>query len=450
MPDISDKIRTLREIQDDITRNSVNGSLILVDLVASTAYKTRNNEGAWLCRLFDFYESVKCGLHPLLPVKYLGDAILGFYKNEQVQPKELIETAKKIIHEIDRVNKERRYTYEHQVRIRIVLGYGHVFLFENSDPQGTAVDKLFRLEKYVPDGCVGMDEDFLLESGTSNFQRIGNFSLKGLAGGRHPLYILGNVDTPAKHTLDKARRRAALRDIWDLGKSCDGKIYLISGYIRPDPGQPSTIEMGDKDAIIQVYHNLAKVGRIDNIEVLTSRDAREYHLRENVVSVGGPYWNRVTLRFMREMLSPFVFDFSDSEGDRTPIIDCLEGNRYEAIWRGDQLLRDFGFFARFRNPFNPECHVILSCGIETQSVYGIAQVFSEEQNEFLRLYDAILSKADLQDDYSVDMPDFFALMPFEVADNGLVNIPIANDQTRYICLNWKNNHSGTLQGDPLK
>ncbi|MBC8489623.1 MAG: hypothetical protein H8D45_26695 [Bacteroidetes bacterium] len=449
MPDdITKDIFSLRKIQETISQSAVTGTLILVDLVNSTEYKTRNGEDAWLSRLLDFYKTVKRGLDPLVPVKYLGDGILGFYPDKEVKPNDFIDISKKILKEIEHINSKRRYTPEHEIRVRIVLGYGRVFLFEGKDPQGTVVDKLFRMEKYVPENCIGMIEEFHVSTKHENAYLIGRYSLKGLAGGRHRLYILGQPEESSKHGIENAKRRAALNDIWDLGVANVGKICLISGYIPPELGRQTTIQMGDKDAIINSYHNLAKVGRSGDIEILTSRDVRQHHLRENVVCIGGPYWNKITLRFMQEIKSPYVFDFSDPDDDRTPMICCLSDKIYEAIWSKTRLCRDYGFFARFCNPFNSDRHVILACGIETQAVAGIVQAFSEEQVEFLRLHNKIAFGLVGDEDLPTEFPDFFCLMPFDVEDTGAVHLPSGEDQVACIVFNWLGGHSGRLQETP--
>jgi hypothetical protein len=328
------------------------------------------------------------------------------------------------------------------MQVRIVLGHGKVFLLNRVDPQGTTVDKLFRMEKHVPTGYIGMSEEFSRLTAPAGSQSIGRFALKGLSPARQPILVVGPFQdlAPPYDLLLAAKRRGALHELWDLGKAGQGKILLVGGYIPPQPGEPYTVQMGDKEAILRAFRNLAIVGRLEDVHVTTSRDVREADLRENVVSIGGPYWNLVTLRFMREVRSPFVFDFSDPNSDRTPLIDCLSGAVHSALWAGHRLVRDHGFFARLQNPFNAERHVVLACGIETQAVDGAIQAFSSDHAQFLDLYHAI---ARLGDDTS--LPDFFCHMPFDIEDTGVTRLPSAHDQTARILTNWSHGHSGELQ-----
>lgn len=447
MPDVENSIRSLRKHKKAIKGKAVKGSLVLVDLIDSTAYKTKNGEGEWLTRLVAFQDAVKSALGPLKPTKFLGDGILGFYKPSEIAPAKLREKAEKILEEIRQLNSAEAYRGDHIVHVRVVLGYGEVFLFEGKDPQGTAVDKVFRIEKYVPADCIGMVQEFVDVAKPTQAEPVGRYHLKGLAEGRHQLYILGSVDDKANVVLNLARKRAALYDIWDLGLAGEGKIYLISGHIPPEEKQPATIQIGDNQAVIQAYKNLARVGRLENVEVLTSLNVHEEYLKENVVCIGGPYWNNVTLRFMQEIKSPFIFDFGAPD-DRTPIVNCLNSEQYEATRSGDRLTRDAGFLGRFPNPMNPERHVILACGIESPSVAGIIEAFSENQSHFLKLHDAILSAGQPKGAPRNDIPPFFARMEFKVEYNGNVHMPTAEGQVSNILIDWLRDHNGKLQEGP--
>ena len=117
-------------------------------------------------------------ISPLPPTKYLGDGILVFAKEDCIVPAEFLNFANRVYQKLTETN--HNYTDEHAIRARIILGYGSVFLFDENDPQGSAVDKLFRIEKYVPNGCVGMSEEFRQQTQVTNVRSIGRYRLKGL------------------------------------------------------------------------------------------------------------------------------------------------------------------------------------------------------------------------------------------------------------------------------
>src|SRR6266853_1660062 len=91
MPDVAEGIKSLEKIRQEVEKCSVDGTLLLVDLVDSTPYKTRNSEAAWLSRLIDFQDAVKRAINPLVPTKYLGDGILGFYPIAKAPPDQLLQ-----------------------------------------------------------------------------------------------------------------------------------------------------------------------------------------------------------------------------------------------------------------------------------------------------------------------------------------------------------------------
>ena len=148
--DIVEDIDHLLQHGQRLQRHCVEGSLVLVDLADSTAYKTANPERIWLPRLLDFRNAVEDAISPTSPTKYLGDGILLFAKTDETSPCKFVEFSKQIYLNIAEKNKS--YPGGHAIVARIVLHYGPVFLFDGDDPQGAAVDKVFRLEKYVPNG----------------------------------------------------------------------------------------------------------------------------------------------------------------------------------------------------------------------------------------------------------------------------------------------------------
>ncbi len=441
---LEEDIARLRREAERLQDHLVEGSLMLVDLAGSTAYKTAQPQEVWLPRLVDFRSAVERAIAPARPTKYLGDGILLFVAADAIEPAKFLTFAERIYSNLSETNQ--RYTSEHVIAARIVLGYGPVFRFDGTDPQGSAVDKLFRLEKYVPNGCIGMSSEFRNRTQTSNVRSAGFYRLKGLTHGLHELFLLDRLDPASLAVLDELQQQVALRDLWDLGMRGTGQISVITGYIPPETDGADTIEMGDKDALVGAVINIAKVGRIGDLKVLTCHEATDSDLRENVICIGGPYYNSITLQFMQEIKSPFIFDMSDPEGDRTPIHKCLEGGEnYESQWTGARLTHDWGFFGRFTNPYNSDRHVILACGIETSGVSGIVKAFGAENPHLLGLHQAIRARSHGR----TDLADFFCLMKFRVEKNGMPRLLSRDDQLREITTGWIDNHNGQTQQEAV-
>jgi len=438
---LEEDIARLRLEVERLQDHLIEGSLMLVDLAGSTAYKTAHPQEVWLPRLVDFRSAVERAIAPTRPTKYLGDGILLFARTDEIDPAEFLTFAERIYSNLAEMNQ--KYTSKHIILARIVLGYGSVFLFDGTDPQGSAVDKLFRLEKYVPNGCIGMSSEFSDQTKIENVRSAGCYRLKGLAQGLHELYLVDSLDPAALAKVGELQQQVALREFWDLGNQGSGPISLITGCIPPESDGADTIEMGDKDALVAAVINIAKVGRIGNLKVLTCHEATDGDLRENVICIGGPYYNSITLQFMQEIKSPFIFNMTDPEGDKTPIQKCLDdGALFESQWMGARLSNDWGFLGRFKNPYNSDRHVILACGIETSGVSGIVKAFSTENPHLLGLHQAIRE----QSEGETDLADFFCLMKFRVEKNGMPRLPSRDEQLQEIVARaWSKGHDGQTQ-----
>ena len=201
-------VSKLRQLQAKIAKDSRVGTILLVDLVDSTRFKTTNPEDVWVSRLFLFRETVAACL-PKVPPKYLGDGILCFGEKSKVPPGKFIMSAEAILKAIDKANADYNCRGDHALQVRIVIGFGSVHLFDKTDPQGEAVDKVFRCEKYVPSSCIGITEDVENLGLNLNTSLIGGFQLKGLGEKRHKLFLLNTGKPSNNKTLAQLRKSEA-------------------------------------------------------------------------------------------------------------------------------------------------------------------------------------------------------------------------------------------------
>src|SRR5205085_646377 len=141
------------------------------------------------------------------------------------------------------------------------------------DPQGTPVDKLFRLEKFVPDGCIGATEEFVDAAAVQDdYDYAGQYRLRGLAGGRHTLFVVKPCGLEQQREIALCMTRAAIHDFWDLGTKIPSRVLIVSGYIPPDDGGAPMIHAGNRDALLRAYGSLAKVQRYLDVDWRTSRE----------------------------------------------------------------------------------------------------------------------------------------------------------------------------------
>lgn len=131
--------------------------------------------------------------------------------------------------------------------------------------------------------------------------------------------------------------------------------------------------LGDKDSLLAVVTFLERNYR--KIETSMYAADSAINIDGNLVVIGGPGddegdGNQVCKTFMTRMDVKVTYS-EDCE-------QLLFGNEvFEAIKQGNKTVKDYGYFARFPNPFNPTTSVILIHGIHTFGVLGAAKAFSD-------------------------------------------------------------------------
>jgi len=170
----------------------------------------------------------------------------------------------------------------------------------------------------------------------------------------------------------------------------------------------------------------------------------ETYLRENIVSIGGPYYNPWTRRLMRECRSPLVFDLSLSD---IPMINQTKSEEHRVQRSGNRIVRDYGFVARLRNPLNADKHIMMICGIETYGVLGAARLLTRTNANvhFLRLHEHLVQKLAKADG---DLADFFLFSTFEVNQQGITTLDTFEIQTSGLTSRWQELEKLRLQEPP--
>ena len=433
MGEIEKTIEEFNKLASQLRSQVKNGYLMLVDLVGSTAFKTRHPENVWLDRLIAFYETVKSSL-PQGHTKYLGDGILIFFEDKTIDSTALIEKAKEILYNLSQLNNTNKFLGDYAIVVRIILNAGSVYMFPDEDVQGTAVDKLFRLEKFVPDGHIGMTEEFVSCAGLTGLTPIGHFFLKGLAVGRHPLYIETNYNGYDSTKVKDLMAESAAASLWWISGSSNKPVFIVDGYIPPEERSSAVIQIGDKSAVLQAFYNLALAGGIRNVYHYASPQFPLEKITENIVCIGGPCYNSVTERLMNEANLPVRFEGLADEDDKTPLVHHESGDKFEKSYDPmNRLVHDCGLFARFTNPYNEKSKIIIACGIESPAVEGIVNVFSPMTNPlFLKLYEHLINES-FKKTGSKDLFSFCCVIPFDIeVATGSARLPTLDAQKRYV------------------
>lgn len=132
--------------------------------------------------------------------------------------------------------------------------------------------------------------------------------------------------------------------------------------------------LGDKDSLLEVMTFLSRNYRNANTSMYAA-DGYINDMEGDFVIIGGPGdeegdGNKICKIFMEKMDVKVRY----SEDCEDLIFDA---EIFNATKEKNKTIRDYGYFARFPNPFNPKFNVILVNGIHTFGVLGAAKVFSD-------------------------------------------------------------------------
>ncbi len=163
--------------------------------------------------------------------------------------------------------------------------------------------------------------------------------------------------------------------------------------------------LGDKDALLEVMTFLNRNYR--NVDITMSSSDSFNALENNLVIIGGPGdeegdANKICKLMMDRMKLKVCYS-EDCE--------CMkyDGKEFKAQKDKNKTVIDYGYFARFPNPFNPKYSVVIIHGIHTFGVLGASKAFSDHptaQNNIKML----LSKVNLSD----IQPSFESFFPVAV------------------------------------
>ncbi len=170
--------------------------------------------------------------------------------------------------------------------------------------------------------------------------------------------------------------------------------------------------LGDKDSLLAVITFLNRNYRNLNTPMYAADSV--VPLEDNLVIIGGPGdedgdGNDKCKIFMKKM--NLKINYSE---------DCekllYKGSEYIAKKEGNKTVMDYGYFARFPNPFNPRSSVVLIHGIHTFGVLGAAKAFSDHPSAQGNIK-KVMKKLNLDD---IKQASFECFFPVDVLQQSVV------------------------------
>jgi len=134
--------------------------------------------------------------------------------------------------------------------------------------------------------------------------------------------------------------------------------------------------LGDIDTVLEIMNFLNRNYRGVKVDIHSSEEFKN-DIEDNLVVIGGPGdseedGNSICSLMIDKIDVKISYSFSDD--DETML---YKEQKFSAVYRGNKVIKDYGYFARFPNPFNPNTFVILIHGIHTFGVLGAAKAFSD-------------------------------------------------------------------------
>lgn len=177
-------------------------------------------------------------------------------------------------------------------------------------------------------------------------------------------------------------------------------------------------KFGDKDAVLDVVTFLSRRYRARVITYTADDFPRRHHLSDNLVIIGGPGGKGLGGNAIaRDMIANISSRVSYSEDCESMTCDGIDEQLEGKQDSDGRLTRDFGYFARFPNPFNPSAAVVMIHGIHTGGVRGAALALSDRP-EADRNLPVVLNSSSLETSrdrfeavFSVDIQDGQIVIP---------------------------------------
>ncbi len=192
--------------------------------------------------------------------------------------------------------------------------------------------------------------------------------------------------------------------------------------------------LGDRDSVYTMGKLLSRKYPKAKLHLMSSEDIKKISLSRNFVIIGGPggrYFDTETKKLEYFQGNELCRIFSEKiRSGVTYSDDCesmiFNSKEYKSVYNTKgYLIKDFGYFATFKNPFYKRARIVLIHGIHTLGVMGAARIFDgdfDSQASFNIMSEILTNKVLNQE------IEFESIFEVDVT-NGEVECPIINPQS---------------------
>jgi len=157
--------------------------------------------------------------------------------------------------------------------------------------------------------------------------------------------------------------------VWRIKDEKTNQVYVVTGSI-PHDTYKHLMACGDIDAYVEIVAGLRRHLRKSEIRSFFSPEFPRKFMNENIVTVGGPRWNKITENLIKKSGIPIGYSLENS-----CFVDAKTGNKFHSnIDRGNGT--DYGLIANFPNPYQNGKMVMLLMGGHTYGVLASIQYIS--------------------------------------------------------------------------
>lgn len=234
-----------------------------------------------------------------------------------------------------------------------------------------------------------------------------------------------------------------LRKIWGF-RDKDFVTIICSELDEPEERQNLepreyiyNLKYGDLDAFFEVVITLLRLYPKIKLKILSSGEAEisKLDLSQNLVLIGGPDYNAVTKSILDTKKTIFYYKsiYNESVSKKYPneIVICHRIRDIEYCEEDDT--KDFGYFERLSNPFNPKKKIIILGGCHTIGVTSAIKSLSLFNNELGQISNNVIENSK-KVSKQINRSSQFAILINGIKFGQSINIPIINTNNVFIKL----------------